>query len=223
MISEERLEEFAAKYLKKNSVVAVGSDALGEKMLRKIALKNHEHSLKLSVVPTSAHIASLCHSLHLPIENINDHEIDIAFESARTVDRFFNFVKSESHSLVRDKMIAQSAAELVVISEASSLAESISGEIPFEISQFGWKRTVMQLQKLGNARVRLEGKTYAKTEMGHYIADVNFDKVYSLEDLEFQAKNIAGVLETGLFIGYADRVILHSEKRIEVKSRMQQK
>jgi len=223
MISEERLEEFAAKYLKKGDIAAVGSDSLGERMLRKIALKSHEHALGVQVVPTSTHIASLCHSLHLPLANINDHEIDLAFESARVIDKFFNFVKQDTHSLVRDKMIAQSAGELIVIAEGGMLSESISGEIPFEISQFGWKRTVMQLQKLGNARVRLAGKTYAKTEMGHYIADVEFDSIFSPEDLEFQAKSIAGVLETGLFIGYADRVILHDDKKIEVKSRIQQK
>ena len=53
-----------------------------------------------------------------------------------------------------------------------------------------------------------------------YLADVECDEIYSLEDLEFQAKTIAGVLETGLFMEYADRIILHND-RIEVKSRIQ--
>ena len=41
MISEEALDEFASKYLKKESIVAIGSDELGEKLLKKIALKSH--------------------------------------------------------------------------------------------------------------------------------------------------------------------------------------
>ena len=40
-----------------------------------------------------------------------------------------------------------------------------------------------------------------------------------MEDLEFQAKDIPGVLETGLFIGYADRVLLHNGK-LDMLSRL---
>ena len=58
-----------------------------------------------------------------------------------------------------------------------------------------------------------------KTETGHYVIDVNVDEIYSLEDLEFQAKDIPGVLETGLFIGYADRVLLHNG-RLDMLSRL---
>jgi len=46
----------------------------------------------------------------------------------------------------------------------------------------------------------------------------------SMEDLNFQAKEIPGVIETGLFIGYADRVLLYDEHGgIEAKSRMLRK
>ena len=42
----------------------------------------------------------------------------------------------------------------------------------------------------------------------------------SLDDLEYQTKEIPGVLETGLFIGYADRIVLMDGKKITVKSRI---
>lgn len=216
----ERLEEFAEKYLKKDSIIAVGSDELGESLLKKIALKNELEGLNIEVVPTSSKIASLCSSFKLKIASINEQEVDIAFEFADLVDKNYNFVKRNSHSLVRDKMIAQSAEELIVIAEGKKLAERIHGVIPFEISTFGWQRTLTQLGKLGKASLREISKgTPFKTETGHYLVDVDCDEIYSLEDLEFQAKTIAGVLETGLFIGYADRIILYNGK-IEVKSRI---
>ena len=58
-----------------------------------------------------------------------------------------------------------------------------------------------------------------KTETGNYVIDVDVDEIYSLEDLEFQSKDVPGVLETGLFIGYADRVLLHNGK-LQKLSRM---
>ena len=220
MISEEALDEFASKYLKKESIVAIGSDELGEKLLKKIALKSQEQELGLKIVPTSSRIATLCSSLKLEIASINEHEVDTAFEFASIVDKNYNFVKRNSNSLVRDKMIAQSAEELIIIAEEKSFVEKISGVIPFEISTFGWQRTLLQLQKLGKAKLREKNSHPFRTETGHYLADVECDEIYSLEDLEFQAKTIAGVLETGLFMEYADRIILHND-RIEVKSRIQ--
>lgn len=222
MISEERLDELASKYLKKDSIIAVGADELGEMLLKKIALKNEQEGLKIKIIPTASHIAALCSSLHLQIASINEQEVDTAFEFADIIDTNYNFVKRNSYSLVRDKMIAQSAAELIIITRRENFAEKIHGLIPFEVSTFGHHRTLMQLQKLGKASVRMKGLQPFKTETGHYLIDVECDEIYSLDDLEFQAKTIAGVLETGLFIGYADRIILHNDK-IEVKSRIQQK
>jgi hypothetical protein len=40
-----------------------------------------------------------------------------------------------------------------------------------------------------------------------------------LDDLDYQVKKIPGVLESSLFMGYADRVILHGSQLV-VKSRM---
>jgi len=99
-------------------------------------------------------------------------------------------------------MIAQNAAELIIIAERKNLVARLHGKIPFEIAIFGWKRTVAQLEKLGRANIVLRDGRPAKTESNNYLAEVLVDRIYSLEDLEFQAKEIPGVLETGLFIGF---------------------
>ena len=98
--------------------------------------------------------------------------------------------------------------------------ERLHGKIPFEIDSFGAERTLLQLDEFGEASFRLKesGERYT-TESGNYIVDVRFDQVYSLEDLEYDTKKIPGVIETGLFLGYADRILLHND-RIEVKSRI---
>ena len=50
--------------------------------------------------------------------------------------------------------------------------------------------------------------------------DVEIDASLSLEDIDMQARLIPGVLETGLFIGMADRLILVGDTDIKVKSRL---
>ena len=115
-------------------------------------------------------------------------------------------------------MIAQSAAVLVTVAEEKNFVSRLKGRIPFEITPFGWKRTLSQLEMFGKAKLREENGKPLKTETGNYLIDVDCDEIYSIDDLDYQAKNIPGVLETGIFIGYADKIVLHNNK-IVVKSR----
>ncbi|MCD6247139.1 MAG: ribose 5-phosphate isomerase A [Candidatus Diapherotrites archaeon] len=220
MLEEEIIEALVDKYLRDNITVALGTSKHSETFLKKIALKVTENELKIKIVPTSLELATLCTSLKLPIASINDKEIDVAFEFASMIDNQFNFLKRDSKSLIRDKMIAQSATELIVVSEKKNYVKRLHGKIPFEIDSFGAERTLLQLDEFGEASFRLKenGERYT-TESGNYIVDVKFDQVYSLEDLEYDTKKIPGVIETGLFLGYADRILLHND-RIEVKSRI---
>ena len=220
MLEEEIIEALVDKYLRNNITVALGTSKHSETFLKKIALKVTENELKIKIVPTSLELATLCTSLKLPIASINDKEIDVAFEFASMIDNQFNFLKRDSKSLIRDKMIAQSATELIVVSEKKNYVKRLHGKIPFEIDSFGAERTLLQLDEFGEASFRLKenGERYT-TESGNYIVDVKFDQVYSLEDLEYDTKKIPGVIETGLFLGYADRILLHND-RIEVKSRI---
>ncbi len=220
-LHEKHIEGFVAKYVKDKDVVSMGTSKLGEEFLKKLALALEDEEIEIwdiKFVPTSLYLASIASSLKIPIGNLNDEEIDIAIEFVDQIDENFNFVKRHSLSLVRDKMIAQSAAILIAITKKEDYVKKLRGKIPFEVCAFGWKRTMNQLEKLGKAKLRMGKDKPFRTETGHYLIDVNVDEIYSLEEMEYQAKEVPGVLETGLFIGYADKIILHN-KTIEVKSR----
>lgn len=213
------MEDFVSRFIKGGQVLGIGSSELGEKFLKKIALHKEEKGLDLKVVPTSANITTIAAQLKLPLTSLNEHEIDLAVEFADLVDRDFNYIKRDSHSLVRDKMVAQSAETLIIVADEKAFAERLGGVIPFEITPFGYKRTIIQLENLGSTHLRKEGDRIMKTESGNYLVDVAVDEIHSLEDLEYQSKDIPGVLESGLFLGYADKVVLHN-KKILVKSRL---
>ena len=221
MLSEAVIEKFILKYIKEGDVVSIGTSKAGEVFLKQLALAlelDHVPINSIRFVPTSNRLAVIARQLEIPVTTINEQEIDFAVEFVDQVDRGFNFVKRDSSSLVRDKMIAQSAENLVVVAEEKNFVRKIRGRIPFEIAFFGWKRTLNQLEAFGHARIRADGERKLKTETGHYIVDVDCDKVFSLEDLEYKAKEVPGVLETGLFLGYADRIVLHNG-RVRVLSR----
>lgn len=219
-MNEPAIEGLIAKYIQNDSVVAIGTGQLAEKFLKTLVLKLAEREQTIHFVPTSVRLAGLASELGLPIGSIDEHEIDVAIEFPDEADAQYNFLKTDSESLVRDKMIAQSATDLIIILEKKQFVERLSGWMAVELTSFGWKRTLLQLEKFGPTRLKQANEKPFLTESGNYLALTKIDEAYALEDLEFQSKEIPGVLETGLFVGYADRIVLHSPG-LEVKSRIQ--
>ncbi len=220
-MDERHIEDFIIRYIKNGDVVSIGTSELGEKFIKKLALAlEHSHIpiSEVEFVPTSIRGATIASSLGLPLTDINEREIDVAIEFVDAVDDNYNFIKRNSTSLVRDKMIAQSAAILVAIADEQNFMERLRGTIPFEVSAFGYKRTLNQLDSFGSAMLREGNGNIFKTETGNYIIDVEFDAIFDYEELELQSKNIPGVLETGLFVGFADKIVLHG-KQIRLLSR----
>lgn len=208
------------RYVKDDTILSLGTGPQNELFLRQIALKTHELDLDIRFVPTSVKLAEIASNLKLKIASINEYEIDLAIEFADLVDKDFNFISRDTTSLVRDKMVGQSAAEMLVIAEEKDYVKQLSGIIPYEVAVFGARHSLVRLDQFGNAKFRLKenGERYM-TETGHYIIDVDFDKAFDLDDLEYETKEVPGVLESGLFIDYADRVLLHN-KKIHLMSRI---
>ncbi len=220
MIPEDQIEGLVEKYIKHGQSIGIGSSELGLKFLKKMALKKEIEGLEIKIVPTSAEMTSVLRELNLEAGSLDEKEVDIAIEFADLVDYNYNYTKRNSKSFVRDKMIAQSAETLIIVAEKKNFVSKLFGVVPFEVSPFWWKRTKMQLESMGAARERKNGESLLKTESGNYVIDVLTDSIPSPKEFEYQAKEIPGVLETGLFVGYADRIILYDGKKIEVKSRI---
>ena len=219
-MNEERIEAFIEKYFRNNQILSIGTGSQGIQFLKQLALKKELEKFNFSVVPTSNQQIIFLHQLKIPIVSLNEKEVDLAVEFVSQADKEFNFIKRNSTSLVRDKMIALSAAEMTAIVDENDFVEKVHGVIPFEIAKYGWKRTLTGLEKLGKINPKQYNQLPPESETGQYVVEVQVDPEYHLDEIEFQAKNIPGVLETGLFIGMADRIVINNASQITVKSRL---
>ncbi|MFA6268781.1 MAG: ribose-5-phosphate isomerase A [archaeon] len=219
MITDDRVEALLEKYIKNKSVVSFGTGPTNEAFLKKLALYVESNGLNIRVVPTAHTMGILCSQLKLPTVSLNDVDIDLAFDFVDQADEDFNYISNETTSLIRDKMIAQDAAELVVICDEKNFVPRLNCGMCVEVSSFAINKTLSQVMNLGEAKLRKIGDKPVMSETGHYFVDIKFDEIYSLEDIDYQAKRIPGVLETSLFMGYADRVVLHGST-LTVKSRL---
>ena len=220
MLLDEHVEELLEKYVKDDSVISFGTGPLNSKFLKKLALYIEDNGLNVKVVPTSYDIVDLCSQLKVKTESLDDVEVDVAFDFVDQVNEDFDYISNETTSLIRDKMIAREAGELVIVCEEQNFVDTLHGRICLEINPFAIKKTLVHTMNLGDASIRMLNGEPAMSETGNNFIDVIADDIFSTNDLEYQAKNIPGVLETSLFVGFADRVLLHSEDKVLVKSRM---
>ena len=112
------IEALIVKYIKDGDTVSIGSNELGEKFVKKLALAveaKHIPIAEIHFVPTSFNMAVLARQMGLRLTDLNEREIDVAIEFVDQIDPNHNFIKHNSSSFVRDKMICQSAGLLVAI------------------------------------------------------------------------------------------------------------
>jgi ribose 5-phosphate isomerase A len=220
MIIDDHVQGLLEKYVKDNTNISFGTGPLNKVFLKKLARYIEHSNLNIKVIPTSHELADLCAQLKINTASLDDEEVDLAFDFVDQVDEDFNYISNETTSLVRDKMIAQEASEYVVVCEEENFVKQLKYDVCLEVCPFAVNKTLLQVMSLGEPTHKLkENGQPALSETGNQFIDVIIDEVYSVDDIEYMAKRIPGVLETSLFVGYADRVIL-TGSTLTVKSRL---
>ena len=75
--------------------------------------------------------------------------------------------------------------------------------------RFGWRDTCRRLAYLlPEAERRTVGDEPYQTDEGHFILDCDLTATADPDSLDRQVKLVPGVVEHGLFIGMAERVLL---------------
>lgn len=220
-ILDEHVEGLLEKYIKNNQIVSFGTGPINEKFVKKLAVYIEGNDLDIKIIPTSHKMSELCSALNLKTATLDEHEVDLAFDFVDEADEDFNYISNETTSLVRDKMIAGEASEFIVTVHENNFVKKLSNKILLEICPFAVDKTILQAMSLGEAKLVKKNGEPKLSETGNQFIEVKVDEIYDINDLDYQAKRIPGVLETSLFVGYADRVLLYGST-LAMKSRMVQ-
>jgi ribose 5-phosphate isomerase A len=220
----ELIVENFLKQIRPGNIIAIGTSKYDTELIDELVQTIILKKISVSFIASTNKQARHLHDLGQKTISLSEKEIDLAIEFVDQVDQYNNFVKKDTKSYIRDKMIAQSALKLIVVCDKRDLIENIDKDVYVEISNFAWQRTLLNLQSYGNARMVVdEEQSFVKTEIGHYIARITLDSNISLEDFEYSVRNIPGVLETGVFLGVLDTIFVvdyNNPDFLEIKRRI---
>ena len=133
-------------------------------------------------------------------------------DGADQVDPHFNLSEGGGGALLKEKIVAASAKQFIVMVDHTKQVPVLGGSfpLPIEVIPFGWGSTAREIEALTKSRVVLRERNGApfRTEAGNLIVDVHIDRISQPGDLETALNLIPGVVETGLFVGRTNILIV---------------
>jgi ribose 5-phosphate isomerase A len=202
----------AIEFIRDGMVVGLGTGSTAKHLL--VALGEQVRAgKKLRGVPTSQETAALAREFGIPlIDTENWWEIDVALDGADQVDPDFNLIKGGGGALLKEKIVAASAKQFIVMIDHTKQVPVLGGSfpLPIEVISFGWDSTARAIGAFTKSRVVLRERNGApfKTEAGHLIVDVHIDRIDRPSELETALNLIPGVVESGLFVGRTNVLIV---------------
>ena len=196
-----------ASYANDGDVIGFGSGSTSFLAVQEIAKRVKNEGINILAIPTSQEIRLVCSSLGVPLATINDTRPNWGFDGADEVSPENWLIKGRGGAMFNEKLIMANSLKTFILVDKSKFVSRLCEKfpIPVECVPAAYKSVATSLYEIGANKVSLRLAGKAKdgpiiTENGNYILDAVFSNVDSL--LESSIKNIIGVLESGLFIGY---------------------
>lgn len=181
---------------------------MAEDIISEIGTLKEDIKSTLQCVPSSYQIkkAALEGDL-LIVDESRIPSIDVVFDGADQLDSKFNMIKGGGGALLREKILHSTAKTIVITAESFKYLKTFNRTVPIEIHPFALsvvkKRLESEFKGKSELRMLNEGYPYV-TENGNFIFDTFFSSFENMEEKEKELKNIAGVLEVGIFTKHAN-------------------
>ena len=144
--------------------------------------------------------------------------LDIVIDGTDEFDTQFQLIKGCGAALLREKIVAQQSASMVVVADGRKQVDCLGAfGIPIEVTLFSSDVTVRALEALLNCDLilRSSDEGLVLTDNGNCIADAKVGA--TIDDpllMEAQILNIAGVVQVGLFNDMCDVVVLANDGKV---------
>lgn len=218
---KQQLGIYAADFIKNDMLIGLGTGTTVYYLLKELG-KRKQQGLTFTAVCTSIQTQNILKEEGMDFTSLdNIDRLQLAIDGADEVDKNANLIKGGGGALLQEKIVEAAADELIVIVDEKKNVETLGAfPLPVEVITFGWKQVKQKIETTYNIKTQLReknGEAYL-TDHRHYILDCFFNTIPDPAQLNTDLHLMPGVVETGLFIGMADKIITgHSDGSITVR------
>jgi ribose 5-phosphate isomerase A len=205
--------------------VGLGSGRAASAFIALLGARVRE-GLRVVGVPTSEASAALARDAGIPIVELGEDPLDLTVDGADEVAPDLDLVKGWGGALVRERIVAAASRRQVILVGTDKLVQGLGerGRVPLEVIPMAGRlvmREVRRLSLVPTLRTGRNGSRPFLSDNGNVIVDcappAALGDGRAARELERALLAIAGVVDTGLFLGTADRVLVgHADGRVDV-------
>lgn len=198
-------------------VVGLGSGRASLAFVRALGERVNQ-GLVIRGVPTSIATENLARELKIPLVGLDEINagIDLTVDGADEVDPDLNMIKGYGRALVREKIIASSSKRLIILIGLEKLVNRLGdrGKLPIEVVPFAVPLVSRRFAEMG-----IQFEFWAKdgkpglTDNGNRVFDCQTLGLEDIQEFAQKARAIPGVVDTGVFSGMANTVLVGDEAR----------
>jgi ribose 5-phosphate isomerase A len=220
---KRRAAEAAVAEVEDGTALGLGSGSTAELAVGALAARVAA-GLRVVGLPTSERTAALARRLGVPLADFSTHaRIDLTIDGADEVEPgTLALIKGRGGALLREKIVASASRRMLVVVDETKLVDRLGrGALPVEVVAFGWQATLARLEALGarpSLRRAADG-TPLVTDGGNHVADCAVGPVEDPGALDRRLRAVVGVVETGLFLGLASRVVVATADGVRLLDR----
>jgi ribose 5-phosphate isomerase A len=201
----------AVSFIESGMIVGLGTGSTAYWAIEKIGEKIKNKELDIKAIATSKRSEEQAVSLGIPILSFAEiDQVDVTIDGADEADTKLNLIKGGGGALLREKIVASNSRQLIIIADETKLVKQLGKfALPVEAVVFGWEKVFQKLRDLGCVpKLRMKDSQPYLTDNNNYIIDCAFEQIPGPADLHEHINAIVGVVENGLFINLASKLVV---------------
>lgn len=215
MKDSDREKQVAARrsidFVEDGMLVGLGSGSTAAYAIRLLGERVRQ-GLQIQAIATSEASAQLANSAGIAVLPFDcEAKIDLTIDGADEVAPGMQLIKGGGGALLHEKIVAAASKKLIIIADSTKLVARLGAfPLPVEVIRFGWPAVAERLHALGaNPALRLgPDKQPFLSDEGNLIMDCRFSVFPEADLLADQLDSMPGVVEHGLFLDFADMVVI---------------
>lgn len=208
----------AAEMVQDGMIVGLGTGSTAAYMIEHLALRMAREWIKFGAVSSSWSTTLLCRRLNIPLVDLGSvRKLDMVIDGADEIDSQKDLIKGRGAAHLLEKITASLTDNFVVIADSSKKVSRL-GEtfpVPLEVLPAAYGLVGVRIQNLGGVLTVRQGAPGKDgpviSDSGNLICDAKFPGIPDAGLLSSELDAIPGLLEHGLFVGMAKKVILATE------------
>ena len=209
------------EFIDPKKIIGLGTGSTVNQLINKIHETFILNGQSITAVSTSTETTDLASSLGINIIDLDQvDELNVVIDGADEVDPENNLIKGGGGALLMEKIVASCSKQFIIIVDSSKIVSNLGKfPLPVEVVQFGSERIKASIERflisLGYQMPKVTFRRSASnkyvTDQQNYILDLHLNEILDPKTLSIGLLQIVGVVEVGLFIDMASKIIIGND------------